>query len=266
MSKNACLKEVNHLERLDKILSSTGRWSRKEVKELVRTGRVTVDGVPAQTPEQKTDREGSEIRVDGESISASQYTYLMMNKPAGLVSATEDPREPTVLSLLPGHLQKIGLFPAGRLDKDTVGLLLLTNDGALAHDLLSPKKHVNKTYLVRVEGRFDDADVTAFREGITLADGYVCLPAELELLEESEALVKLREGKYHQIKRMCAARGKPVISLKRLTFGALKLDESLVPGEWRELTEGEIESLRQNKQKNLNISIEIDGERRYNIE
>lgn len=232
------------MERLDKILSSTGRWSRKEVKELVRTGRVTVDGHPAQSPEDKADRDRSELRVDGERISAAQYTYLMLNKPAGLVSATEDPREKTVLSLLPGHLQKIGLFPAGRLDKDTVGLLLLTNDGPLAHKLLAPKSHVDKTYLVRVDGRFDDADREAFREGLTLADGYRCLPAELELLGGNEALVTLREGKYHQIKRMCAALGKPVVFLKRLTFGPLTLDEKLAPGEWRELTEGEIKGLR----------------------
>lgn len=231
------------MERLDKILASTGRWSRKEVKELVRTGRVAVDGHPAQSPEDKIDRDRSEIRVDGERISTAQYTYLMLNKPAGLVSATEDPREKTVLSLLPGHLQKIGLFPAGRLDKDTVGLLLLTNDGPLAHKLLAPKSHVDKTYLVRVDGRFDDADREAFREGLTLADGYQCLPAELELLDGNEALVTLREGKYHQIKRMCAALGKPVVFLKRLAFGPLTLDEKLAPGEWRELTEGEKKEL-----------------------
>lgn len=237
------------MERLDKILSSTGRWSRREVKELVRAGRVTVDGLPAQAPEDKADRDGSDLRVDGERIAADQYLYLMMNKPAGLVSATEDPREPTVLSLLPPHLQKVGLFPAGRLDKDTVGLLLLTNDGALAHALLAPKKHVDKTYLVRVEGSFDEADIRAFREGMTLGDGYPCLPAALEPLGEGEALVTLHEGKYHQIKRMCAARGKPVVFLKRLTFGPLKLDEGLAPGQWRELTWEEKEKIRQNKQK-----------------
>ena len=231
------------MERLDKILSSTGRWSRREVKDLVRTGRVTVNGIPARAPEDKTGRE-ADIRVDGEIISCAQYTYLMLHKPAGLVSATEDPRESTVLSLLPERLRKIGLFPAGRLDKDTVGLLLLTNDGALAHDLLAPKKHVDKTYLVRVEGALDDADVAAFREGLTLADGYTCLPAGLELLGPGEALVTLHEGKYHQIKRMCAARGKPVAFLKRLTFGPLKLDESLQPGEWRPLTEQELGELK----------------------
>ena len=232
------------MERLDKILASTGRWSRREVKDLVRAGRVTVDGIPASGPEDKVDRDRVELRVDGEVIPCAQYTYLMLHKPAGLVSATEDPREPTVLSLLPEHLQKIGLFPAGRLDKDTVGLLLLTNDGALAHDLLAPQKHVDKTYLVRVEGTLEDADAHAFREGLTLADGYTCLPAGLELLGPGEALVTLHEGKYHQIKRMCAARGKPVVFLKRLTFGPLTLDESLEPGEWRELTEEEVAELK----------------------
>ena len=231
------------MERLDKILSSTGRWSRREVKDLIRAGRVTVNGLPARSPEDKTERE-AHIRVDGETVSCAQYTYLVLNKPAGLVSATADPREPTVLSLLPEHLRKIGLFPAGRLDKDTVGLLLLTNDGALAHDLLAPKKHVDKTYLVGVEGTFDEADVTAFREGLTLADGYTCLPAGLELLNANQALVTLHEGKYHQIKRMCAARGKPVTFLKRLTFGPLRLDEDLTPGQWRELTAEEVEGLR----------------------
>ena len=231
------------MERLDKILASTGRWSRREVKDLIRAGRVTVNGLPAVGPEDKAERE-HDIRVDGEPVSCAQYTYLMLHKPAGLVSATEDPREPTVLSLLPEHLQKIGLFPAGRLDKDTVGLLLLTNDGPLAHDLQAPQKHVDKTYLVRVEGTFEEADIQAFQEGLTLADGYTCLPAGLELLGPGEALVTLREGKYHQIKRMCAARGKPVVFLKRLTFGPLKLDESLAPGAWRELTAEELTELK----------------------
>lgn len=236
--------EKDRLERLDKILSSTGRWSRREVKDLVRSGRVTVNGIPAQSRSDKADRDSADIRVDGEPVSAARYTYLMLHKPAGLVSATEDPREPTVLSLLPEHLRKIGLFPAGRLDKDTVGLLLLTNDGALAHDLLAPKKHVDKTYLVRVEGVLDEADIAAFREGLTLADGYQCLPAALELLGQNEALVTLHEGKYHQIKRMCAARGKPVVFLKRLTFGPLTLDGSMGSGQWRALTGDEVAALR----------------------
>lgn len=232
------------VERLDKILSSTGRWSRREVKELVRCGRVTVNGVCAKSAEEKAERERDVLRVDGEDVFAAKYTYLMLNKPTGLVSATDDPREKTVLTLLPEHLRKIGLFPAGRLDKDTVGLLLLTNDGALAHRLLAPKSHVDKVYRVRVDGVFSDSDVTAFREGVTLADGYTCLPAGLELLGENEALVTLREGKYHQIKRMCAARGKPVIYLQRLRFGSLSLDKDLAEGEWRVLTAEELVGLR----------------------
>lgn len=233
------------MERLDKIISSTGRWSRREVKELIRAGRVSVNGIPPKSAEEKAERDTAVILVDGEPVTAARFTYLMLNKPAGLVSATEDVAEKTVLSLLPKHLQKIGLFPAGRLDKDTVGLLLLTNDGELAHRLLAPKSHVDKTYRVRVDGIWNESDCAAFREGVTLADGYTCLPAGLELLGESEALVTLREGKYHQIKRMCASRGKPVIFLKRLTFGTLTLDESLAEGEWRELTAEELESLRQ---------------------
>lgn len=233
------------MERLDKILASTGRWSRREVKELVRAGRVTVDGAPAKSAEEKTDRDCADIRVDGERVLAERYTYLMLHKPAGLVSATEDPREPTVLTLLPEPLQKIGLFPAGRLDKDTEGLLLLTNDGALAHALLSPKRHVDKTYLVRVDGRLDGEDAAAFAAGMTLADGLECLPAGLELLGQGEeAIVTLREGKYHQVKRMCAARGKPVVYLKRLTMGPLTLDEILGKGQWRPLTAEELAALK----------------------
>ncbi len=234
------------MDRADKILSATGRWSRKEAADLIRAGRVTADGAVVLRREDKYP-ETARFRVDGEDISTEKYTYLMLYKPAGLVSATDDPREPTVLSLLPEHLRKIGLFPAGRLDKDTTGLLLLTNDGVLAHDLLSPKKHVDKTYLVEVDGVLDEGDVRAFREGMTLADGLQCLPAGLELLGEGKALVTLHEGKYHQIKRMCAARGKPVTALKRLTFGPLTLDEVLAPGQWRPLTAAETDSLRDRK-------------------
>ena len=231
------------MERLDKILANTGRWSRKEAAELIRAGRVKVDGTVASRREEKFSEE-SLFQVDGETVSGVRYVYLMLNKPAGSVSATDDPREETVLSLLPDHLRRIGLFPAGRLDKDTVGLLLLTNDGPLAHALLSPRYHVDKTYLVRVEGTFTAEDEVAFREGMILADGLQCLPACLERREGGEAVVTLREGKYHQIKRMCAARGKPVVYLKRLTFGPLTLDASLEEGAWRPLTEEEVERLR----------------------
>lgn len=224
------------MERLDKLLANTGRWSRKEVKDLVRTGRVTANGKVAAKPEEKYDP-AAEITVDGEPVYCGGTYYLMLHKPDGYISATDDPKQKTVLDLLPEHLRRVGLFPAGRLDKDTEGLLLLTNDGALAHELLSPKKHVDKTYFVRVDGQLDQEDVNAFADGMTLADGYTCLSAGLELLERpDEALVTLREGKYHQIKRMLAARGKPVVYLKRLTMGPLKLDETLELGQWRELT------------------------------
>lgn len=238
------------LERLDKILASTGRWSRREVKELVRAGRVCVNGEAAHSPEEKVERDRDELCVDGERVFCARFTYLMLHKPAGLVSATEDPREPTVLTLLPKHLQRIGLFPVGRLDKDTEGLLLLTNDGPLAHALLAPKRHVDKTYFVQVEGRLDRADAEAFAGGMTLGDGLVCLPALLELLDcpgGDRALVTLREGKYHQIKRMLAARGKPVVYLKRLSMGPLTLDPSLEKGQWRPLTVEEREALERGR-------------------
>ena len=233
------------LERLDKILAGTGRWSRREVKDLVRAGRVSVNGRPARTPEEKYARAGLDLRVDGQSVSGERFVYLMLHKPAGLVSATEDPRQRTVLELLPEHLRRVGLFPAGRLDKDTEGLLLLTNDGALAHALLAPKRHVDKTYFVRVDGALDAQDAAAFAAGMTLGDGLVCLSAGLEPLEDPrEGVVTLREGKYHQIKRMLAARGKPVIYLKRLTMGPLALDPALEKGAWRALGAEELEALR----------------------
>ena len=227
-------------QRLDKLLSDTGRWSRREVKELVRRGRVLVDGAPALRPEDKWDPALVSIRVDGEEVRCVPFVYLMLHKPAGLLTATEDKKQKTVLDLLPGHLQRRGLFPVGRLDKDTTGLLLLTDDGPLAHGLLSPRHHVDKVYLARVEGKVDGADAAALAAGMVLADGLRCLPAGLEPLGDgSECLVTLREGKYHQVKRMLAARGKPVLSLHRLSMGPLTLDGGLAPGEWRELTPGE---------------------------
>ena len=232
-------------ERLDKLLSSTGRWSRKEIRELVRQGRVLADGRPAARPEEKLDPEAAVIQVDGERVDCAPFVYIMLHKPAGLLSATQDRRQKTVLDLLPGHLRRRGLFPVGRLDKDTTGLLLITDDGALAHELLSPRKHVDKVYLARVEGRVDASDAAALAEGMTLGDGTQCLPAGLEPLEDGSCcLVTLREGKYHQVKRMLAARGKPVLELKRLSMGNLVLDEGLKPGEWRFLTEKEQDGLK----------------------
>ena len=232
------------LERLDKILSGTGRWSRREVKDLVMAGRVTAGGAVVARPEDKFDREAVELRVDGEAVDGERYCYLMLHKPGGVLSATEDPKQPTVLDLLPPHLRRVGLFPVGRLDKDTEGLLLLTNDGPLGHRLLAPKKHVDKVYFVRVDGKLDQEDSAAFRAGMTLGDGLQCLPAELEVLESPDTgLVTLREGKYHQVKRMLAARGKPVLYLKRLSMGPIALDQDLAPGAWRPLTEAEREVL-----------------------
>lgn len=232
------------MERLDKILAATGRWSRKEVKELVRQGRVVVAGRTALRPEEKYELT-DDILVDGKNVRCDRFTYVMLHKSGGLLSATEDKRQQTVLDLLPEPYQKQGLFPVGRLDKDTEGLLLLTNDGELAHRLLAPKSHVDKVYLAHVDGRVDETDVTAFRQGITLGDGLECLPAGLEPLEDgSRCLVTLREGKFHQVKRMLAHRGKPVTYLKRLSMGSLQLDESLPKSGWRELTEAELDGLR----------------------
>lgn len=233
-------------ERLDKLLSSTGLWSRREVKELVRQGRVTVDGARAKKPEDKYDPAVSGLAVDGEAVDCALYVYLMLHKPAGLLSATEDKHQKTVLDLLPGHLRRRGLFPVGRLDKDTEGLLLLTDDGPLAHRLLSPRRHVDKVYYARVEGGLDSSDVSALAQGMLLEDGLRCLPAELEILEGGGACrVTLREGKYHQVKRMLAARGKPVGYLKRLSMGGVALDESLAKGRWRPLTAEELQILRE---------------------
>ena len=234
-------------ERLDKLIASTGRWSRREVKTLVREGCVLVDGRIAAGPEDKCDPESARISVNGEELFYRAHTYVMLHKPAGVLSATEDGRGETVLDLLAPEYRKIGLFPVGRLDKDTEGLLLLTDDGALAHDLLAPKKHVDKVYFVRVDGTLDEKDCAAFAAGMTLGDGLACLPARLEILSagaRSEALVTIREGKFHQIKRMLAARGKPVVYLKRLSMGPLTLDETLPKGAYRLLTEEETALLR----------------------
>lgn len=235
------------LQRLDKIIASTGRFSRREVKLLVREGRVLVEGKAAKSAEEKVDPLAVCISVNGEAISYREHTWVMLHKPAGVLSATEDGRGETVLDLLAPEYRKIGLFPVGRLDKDTEGLLLLTDDGALAHDLLAPKKHVDKVYFTRVDGCLTPEDCAAFARGMTLGDGLVCLPAKLEILragEQSEALVTLREGKFHQIKRMLACCGKPVLYLKRLSMGPVQLDEALAPGEYRLLTQQELAALR----------------------
>lgn len=228
-------------QRLDKLIASTGRWSRREVKLLVRECRVLVDGTPAGSAEEKVDPYLNEILVDGEKLGYRAFTYVMLHKPAGLLSATEDSRQKTVLDLLPPAMRRQGLFPVGRLDRDTEGLLLLTNDGELAHRLLSPKSHVDKVYYAKLDRPLGAADQRAFAEGITLSGGLRCMGAGLELLGDgSEILVTLHEGKFHQVKRMVASRGAEVLYLKRLSMGPLRLDDKLEKGEYRLLTGEEV--------------------------
>ncbi len=232
------------MERLDKIIANRGAASRREVKDLVRQGRVLVNGVPASAPDMKVAAETAVITVDGVTLSAERYLYLLLHKPAGVLTATEDKRQPTVLDLIPETYRRRDLAPVGRLDKDTEGLLLLTDDGELTHRLLSPKYHVDKVYYARVDGVPDAADAAAFAAGLLLGDGLQCLPAKLELLGGDVCLVTLREGKFHQVKRMLASRGKPVLYLKRLAMGPLTLEDTLPAGQCRPLTEEEISALR----------------------
>lgn len=231
------------MERLDKLLAGTGKWSRREVKALVRQGLVRVDGRLAASAEDKLDPAVAVVTVAGETVALHRFTYVLLHKPAGVLTATEDRKQPTVLDLLPPELRRIGLAPVGRLDKDTEGLLLLTNDGELAHRLLSPKYHVEKRYFARVDGELSAADAEAFARGMTLGDGLECLPAGLEVLPDRVCIVTLREGKFHQVKRMLAARGAPVLYLKRLSMGPLTLDDSLAAGAYRLLRAEEILAL-----------------------
>ena len=230
------------MERLDKILAGTGRWSRREVKELIARGRVTVDGRVEKRPECKVTGE-EQITVAGEPLRVQRTLTLMLHKPQGYVSAARDARDKTVLELVPPEYRRKELFPAGRLDKDTTGLMILTDDGALAHEILAPKKHVPKQYRVTIDVPMTEEMVRRFAEGIRLKDG-VCRPAELTLEGEYTGVVTLREGRYHQIKRMFGCCGGTVTALHRLSMGALRLDEGLAPGECRPLTEEELLLLR----------------------
>ena len=232
------------MERLDKVLAATGRWSRREVKQLVRQGQVRVNGAAAASAEEKVEPETAVITVGGEPVRLQKYTYVMLHKPAGVLTATEDKHQPTVMELLPESLRRRGLAPVGRLDKDTEGLLLLTDDGELTHRLLSPRYHVDKVYYAKVEGVPDAADAEAFADGLLLEDGLQCLPAKLEPLGGDACLVTLREGKFHQVKRMLASRGKPVRYLKRLSMGPLRLEDTLLPGQCRELSPEELAAVR----------------------
>lgn len=230
--------------RLDKLIASTGHYSRREVKQLVREGRVLVDGIIARSSEDKVDPSCSSVEVDGIDVGYRRYTYVMLHKPAGVLTATEDKRQKTVMDLLSPELRRQELAPVGRLDKDTEGLLLLTNDGDLAHRLLAPKSHVDKVYYAELERPLSAADCAAFEEGIILADGTDCMSAGLELMGDgSKVKITLREGKFHQIKRMVASRGSSVCYLKRLSMGALCLDDALEKGAYRLLTKEEIEQI-----------------------
>ena len=231
--------------RLDKFLTEMGIGTRTEVKKYIKQGKVKVDGETVKLPETKVDAGRQEITYLEHPVQYKAFEYVMLNKPAGVVSATTDAREKTVLDLISEKKRK-DLFPVGRLDKDTEGLLLITNDGELAHRLLAPKKHVDKVYYAKVKGVVTERDVIAFAEGISIGQGETAKPAVLKILVSdvlSEIRLTIQEGKFHQVKRMFAAVGKEVVYLKRLSMGSLILDESLRPGEYRPLTKEERERL-----------------------
>ena len=239
--------------RLDKYLVACAVGSRTEVKNFLKTGRVTVNGKKAKSAKLQINEDTDEICFDGEKLDYEEFVYYMMNKPQGVISATEDTKHKTVLDLLDDYARAKEVFPVGRLDIDTHGLLLLTNDGKLAHALLSPKRHVDKTYLAQVNGIMTDEDIETFSKGIPLKD-FTCQPAKLELVsidtEKDRSLVRvtIAEGKFHQVKRMVAYCGKEVVDLQRLTMGTLTLDEDLKRGEWRRLSKEELESLLESVQ------------------
>lgn len=225
--------------RLDKYLADMGVASRRELRAMIRGGRAAVDGVAVTSPEAKLDPERSRVTLDGRELTYSRFHYYMLYKPCGVVTATEDARQGTVMELLPPQARRMGLFPVGRLDKDTSGLLLLTDDGDFAHRVISPRSEVVKLYYAQVEGKLTDEDAAAFAHGVVLGDGTQCLPARLEILAPDECRVAVTEGKYHQVRRMLASRGKPVKTLRREAIGALRLDEWMREGDFRELDQSE---------------------------
>lgn len=233
--------------RLDKYLSDMGAGTRSELKKEIRKGGATVNGAVVKDPSFSVDA-SSHVTFRGAAVAYEEFVYYMLNKPAGVISASEDDREPTVVDLIDEQKRK-DLFPVGRLDRDTEGLLIITNDGALSHRLLSPKHHVDKVYYVRVSGILDESDAELFAEGLVLSDGLECLPADLRILSvsedeyTSEAEITIREGKFHQVKRMFSSIGADVIYLKRLSMGPVSLDPGLAPGEYRRLTDDELMSL-----------------------
>lgn len=238
---------MSKTQRLDKVLSNMGYGTRKEVKSAVKKGWVKVDGAITKDFALHVDPYKNIIEINNQRVQYQEYIYIMMNKPQGVLSASFDKKAKTVVDLIHEKYQIFNPFPAGRLDKDTEGLLILTNDGVLAHEILSPKKHVPKKYYARIEGKVGQEDVEAFKKGVVLEDDYQTLPAELEILsgdQGSEIALTIHEGKYHQVKRMFQAVGKKVIYLKRLSMGNLSLDDGLSPGEYREISKLEIKKLK----------------------
>ncbi len=236
---------VTVMIRLDKFLADMGYGTRSEVKKEITKGNVKINGLSVRKPETKIDTEKDEVMYREQPAAYEKYEYYMLNKPAGVISATTDKKEKTVLDLI-GEKQRKGLFPVGRLDKDTEGLLLITNDGELAHRLLSPKKHVDKVYYVRVQGELAEEDIRRLAEGIDIGEEKLTLPARLVIRKSgqfSEAEITIQEGKFHQVKRMFHALGKEVVYLKRLSMGTLVLDGNLKPGEYRKLTKEERDGL-----------------------
>jgi 16S rRNA pseudouridine516 synthase len=245
-------------QRLDKILAHMGFGSRSELKRLTKAGVILVNGKKVKDSGIQVDPYHDQITVDGEFVHYREFVYLMMNKPQGVVSATEDNRDRTVVDLLDSVYQSFEVFPVGRLDKDTEGLLLLTNDGKLAHNLLSPRKHVPKTYFAKVEWEVGERERESFKQGVTLDDGYVTMPAELTVMERGDALrgkpsdieLTIMEGKFHQVKRMFQAVGQQVVYLKRISMGPLQLDPGLALGGVRELSEAELVALQNAHENN----------------
>ncbi len=236
--------------RLDKFLANAGIGTRSEVKQYIKKGFIQVNGIPAKKADLSISENSDEVLFQNNVVTLQKWLYYLMNKPQGVISATEDNFQQTVLDLL-GKDRRNDIFPVGRLDKDTEGLLLLTNDGALAHELLSPKKHVSKTYFAQIEGTVTNSDISIFKDGVKIDDTFTALPANLKILSSgpiSEIEVEIFEGKFHQVKRMFQAVDKKVIFLKRLSMGPLTLDPTLKPGEYRTLTDAEISALKNAKE------------------
>ena len=235
------------MERIDKILASQGTLSRRDVKEIIKKGRVTLNGKVVKDSAVKVDINADTVTVDGTQIVLKKHIYIMMNKPQGVISASDSHDDETVVDLVPDELFRKGLFPAGRLDKDTTGFMLITDDGDFAHKILSPKNHIFKTYLARLQHELTESDIKMLENGITLSDGTTLKEAKVEIVEQTETpLVKIMicEGKYHQVKRMFAAAGNKVVALHRSKMGDLELDANLNPGECREITTEELEKIQ----------------------